>query len=181
MSLQSGSDTVLRRMRRAYTPEEFAAKVAAARAAIPGIAITTDLIVGFPGETDAEHAESLTFVEQLAFADAHIFSYSPRPGTRAATMPNQLPATTKRARHTAMQTIIQTSASAYRRAHLGQTLPVLWEHPHPDGTATGLTDTYLRIYAPQGSAIRNTITPAHLLHEHADGLWAKPISTSSVM
>jgi len=180
MSLQSGSDAVLRRMRRAYNTRQFAAKVTAARAAIPDVAITTDIIVGFPGESEAEHAESLAFVREMAFAGAHIFTFSPRPGTRAATMPDQIDASTKRARHAAMRAVTTASATAYRTAMIGESLPVLWEQARPDGTATGLTDTYLRGYAPPGSVEVNSIGPARLCFLYEDGLWAEPVAAGEL-
>lgn len=174
MSLQSGCDSVLRRMRRAYTSRQFASKVAAARAAIPDVAITTDIIVGFPGETGEEHAASLAFVEAMSFADAHIFNFSPRPGTRAATMPGHLDETTRRTRHAEMAAASAASAARFRASMVGQRLPVLWEQPRADSTATGLTDTYLRVYAAPRSVERNTITPARLISLFEDGLWAEP-------
>ncbi|HBY92566.1 MAG TPA: tRNA (N(6)-L-threonylcarbamoyladenosine(37)-C(2))-methylthiotransferase MtaB [Chloroflexi bacterium] len=173
MSLQSGSDTVLRRMRRAYSSRQFAAKVAAARAAIPNLAVTTDIIVGFPGETEAEHAASVAFVEVVGFAGAHIFSFSPRPGTRAAAMRDQVDGATKRARHAEMSAVTLASAARFRESMVGQQLPVLWEQPRPDGVATGLTDTYLRVYAAPGTRERNTVTLAHFVSVHEDGLWAE--------
>ncbi|HYN87359.1 MAG TPA: radical SAM protein, partial [Ardenticatenaceae bacterium] len=173
MSKQSGGDSVLRRMRRAYSTREFAGKVAAARAAIPGVAITTDVIAGFPGETESEHAASLEFVQAMDFAGAHVFSFSPRPGTRAATMPDQVPAAIKRARHAELSATTAASAARFRGASVGRVLPVLWEQPGEDGLSTGLTDNYLRVYAAPGAFERNTISPARLASIHSDGLWGE--------
>ncbi len=137
MSLQSGSDTVLRRMRRAYRAELFADKVAAARAIIPEVAISTDIIVGFPGESEEEHRESLDFVGEIGFASAHIFSFSPRPGTRAATMPMQLPNAVKKRRLHEMREVADRSAARFRAAMQGTVQPVLWEQPDEHGGRAG--------------------------------------------
>ncbi len=175
MSLQSGCNTVLRRMRRAYRAETYAEKVAAIRAAIPGVAITTDIIVGFPGETEEEHRTSLAFVEEMAFAGAHIFPYSPRPGTPAATMPGQVPGDVKRRRYEQMKAVTDASADAFRQAMLGHVLPVLWEQREADGALSGLTDNYLRVHTPAGTVRPNTITPTRLTHMADGRLWGTPL------
>lgn len=105
MCLQSGSDAVLRRMGRVYTAEDFAARAEAARAAVPHLAIETDLIVGFPGETDGEFEESRAFCERMGFSHIHTFRYSKRPGTRAAEMPGQVPPAVSAARSDAIRTL----------------------------------------------------------------------------
>lgn len=173
MSLQSGSDSVLRRMRRAYRTESFAAKVAAARAIIPEVAISTDLIVGFPGETEAEHEESMAFVEAIGFASAHLFTFSPRPGTAAATMGGQLPNAVKRARHHAMQQVTERSAAAYRHAMLGTVQPVLWEQGELGGPTPGLTDTYLRVQSDAPQATRNTLARVRLARLEGEAFWVE--------
>jgi threonylcarbamoyladenosine tRNA methylthiotransferase MtaB len=168
MSLQSGSDSILRRMRRAYSAAAFAEKVAMARASIPDVAISTDLIVGFPGESEEEHRESLTFVEEIGFSSTHIFSFSPRPGTRAATMQDQIPNRTKKQRHQEMQAVAERSALHYCRAMLGTVQPVLWEKADQDGTAQGLTDTYLQVRSKNPRAARNTLERVRLAHLSGD-------------
>ncbi len=175
MSLQSGSNTVLRRMRRVYRAEEYAEKVTTIRAAVPGVAITTDIIVGFPGETEEEHRESLAFVREMAFAGAHIFPFSPRPGTEAATMPNQVPPEVKRRRYEEMKAVTDASAAAFQQAMLGQVLPVLWEQREADGVLSGLTDNYIRVHAPVGAARPNTITPTRLTHVEGERVWGLPV------
>lgn len=162
MSLQSGSESVLRRMRRAYRAQVFADKITAARAIIPDVAITTDIIVGFPGESEAEHADSMAFVEQMAFAGAHIFTFSPRPATRAATMGDQIANTVKKARYHAMKAITDRSAVAYQAALVGTEQVVLWEQGEPDGPTPGLTDTYLRVVSADPRAQRNTLSRVRL-------------------
>jgi len=162
MSLQSGSDEVLRRMRRGYRSDEYAEKIAWARDGIPDLALTTDLIVGFPGETDAEHAESLAFAERIGFAGAHLFTYSPRPGTLAAELPDRVPLETARARWKEIDAVVKASAARYREAFVGREVDVLWEQRDADGLLSGLTDTYLRVRAEPGVALPNEITRVRL-------------------
>ncbi|RME44376.1 MAG: radical SAM protein, partial [Caldilineae bacterium] len=165
LPLQSGSDTVLRRMARRTTRAQFAALVEAARRAIPGLGLTTDIIVGFPGETEAEFADSLAFVEQMAFSHMHIFRYSPRPGTVAAAMPNQVPPEVAQERSRRMHELAARHERAFRRSLLGQELPVLWETAQetPGGYLwSGLTDNYVRAAAFSARNRHNQITPALL-------------------
>lgn len=151
LPLQSGSAATLRRMARNTTPAKFAALVAAARAAIPEVAITTDLIAGFPGESAAEFQETVAFVEQMQFADAHVFTYSERPGTAAAGMPNPVPHAARKARSAQLRGLVAESGVAYRRAFLGREMDVLWEGEDELGEGgwrlSGLTDNYLRVEA----------------------------------
>ena len=173
MSLQSGSRTVLRRMRRHYDPETFAEKVAAARA-VPGMAITTDLIVGFPGETPEEHGESLAFARTMAFAGAHLFRYSARPGTDAALMPNQIGGEVKRLRHAEMAAMLETTAQAFRQSLAGTVARVLWEKPDEQGIGRGYTDTYAEVRLTGGAVERNTLVDCHLALEGTE-LVATPV------
>jgi threonylcarbamoyladenosine tRNA methylthiotransferase MtaB len=177
LPLQSGSAATLRRMARKTTPASFARLVAAARSQMPDVAITTDLIVGFPGETEAEFAESLGFVEAMRFAGGHVFTYSPRPGTAAARMSGQVPLETRKARNAQARAVFAQAARAYQSAFLGQVLPVLWETAAslgPQGwEMSGLTSNYLRVnaYAPRG--LWNQITPVcltGLAETHLQGL-----------
>ena len=127
LSLQSGSTTVLARMKRRYTPEAFAHSVRLLRQALPNCAITTDLIAGFPGETDTEHKESLAFCEGIGFSRMHVFPYSARPGTAAAAMPDQVPRATASARARALIACGETLRRQYLQEQLGKTLAVLVE------------------------------------------------------
>ena len=127
LPLQSGSDSVLRRMARRCKTSEFARLVERARRAAPQFNITTDLIVGFPGETDTEWAETLAFVEAMGFGDLHIFSYSPRQGTRAAEMPDQVPGTVKRARSRELRALGQRLKRDALEQQLDSVQPVLIE------------------------------------------------------
>jgi len=144
LSLQSGSTPTLRRMRRPYTADEYSALLARVRAAVPGVAVTTDVIVGFPGETAAEHAASLAFASAAGFARVHVFPYSPRPGTPAAAMPGQVAAAEQRERMAEMLAVAARAEREFRRARLGGRETVLWERPR-DGLAQGLTGTYIRV------------------------------------
>jgi threonylcarbamoyladenosine tRNA methylthiotransferase MtaB len=162
LPLQSGCDDTLRRMNRRYTAAEFAALVAQARAAIPGLAVTTDVIAGFPGETDQEFATSAAFIANMAFARVHVFPYSPRPGTPAADMPAQVDSHLARERARQLREIGARTGEAFRRQMLGRTLPVLWETRSADGRWSGLTDNYLRVYAESEADLKNTLWPARL-------------------
>ena len=167
LPLQSGCTTTLRRMARRYTTEEFEAWVTAARAAIPGLAVTSDVIVGFPGETDDEFAQSLAFVRKMRFSRVHVFPYSVRPGTRAARMPGQVPAQIKAERARAMRTVGSASQRAFCEGFVGETLSVLWESQRKkdDGTAlwSGLTDNYLRVCAHSSADLTNRMLPTRLV------------------
>lgn len=146
MSLQSGSTTTLRRMRRPYSAPAYAALAERLREAIPGLALTTDVIVGFPGETEEEFAESLEFVERAAFARPHVFTYSTRPGTPAANLPDSVPPAEKKRRVHAMRAVAAASERAFWNAQIGETLPVVWEESR-NGRWRGLTDNYIRVFA----------------------------------
>ncbi len=174
LPLQSGCNATLRRMARKTTQDSFAALVEAARKAAPDIAITTDLIVGFPGESEAEFAESLAFVEQMAFAGGHVFTYSPREGTAAARMANQVPHQTRKARNARMRKVIAQSAQRYRMRFINQTRQVLWESAvklGPDGwQVSGLTDNYLRVQAHAPQHLWNQLSNVRLTALRPNGL-----------
>ena len=152
LPLQSGSTTVLKRMARKTTPGAYRDLIAAARAAIPDVAITTDVMTGFPGETAEEFAETLTFVREVAFAGGHVFTYSARPGTAAERMKGQVPHEVRKERSAILRTAFQEMAQTYRRRFIGQTLSVLWESSSKKGDGNwqleGLTGNYLRVTAP---------------------------------
>ncbi len=174
LPLQSGSAGVLRRMARKTTPVSFAALLATARAAIPEVAVTTDVIVGFPGETEQEFAESLAFVEATGFARGHVFTYSARLGTAAARMKGQVSAEVAKARSAALRQAFAESAEAYHRKFLGKTMDVLWEATDQlDDSGwrlEGLTDTYLRVVAHAAQPRWNVIEQVRLDSLTPDGL-----------
>ncbi len=163
LPLQSGCDSTLRRMARHYTTADFAALATAARQAIPDLALTTDLIVGFPRETAAEFEHSLRFVEEMGFARLHVFRYSTRPGTAAATMPDQVPPETVRDRSQLMLRVAQRNAATFRQNFLGRKMGVLWEERRRDGLWLGLTDNYIRVETRSEAELTNTLTATRLV------------------
>jgi threonylcarbamoyladenosine tRNA methylthiotransferase MtaB len=170
LPLQSGCDATLLRMNRRYTTSEYAEWVAQAREAIPGLALTTDVIVGFPGESENEHAASAAFVERMAFSRVHVFAYSPRPGTPAAAMPDHVPLEVKQQRAAQMGEIGRRSGVSFRRQFLGQTLPVLWEMCRSREPRSGLTDNYIRVFTDSDRDLANTLCPTRLIALEADGV-----------
>ena len=129
LPLQSGSDTILRAMHRGYTAEKFHRLTEAIRTVRPDVAITTDIICGFPGETDADHAATLALIERVHFDNAFIFKYSPRRDTPAATMGAQLPDEVKEQRNHDILTLINTQARERHERHVGQRVEILCEGP----------------------------------------------------
>lgn len=180
LPLQAGCDQTLRRMARKTTRGSFARLVEAARAACPEMAITTDLIAGFPGETEAEFAETLAFVQALGFAGGHIFTYSARPGTAAATMPDQVPHARRKERNARLREGLAAGAAAYQARFTGQVLPVLWERAAglgPEGwEMAGLTDNYLRVFVTAPRDLWNEITPVVLGEPLAQGLQGRLVT-----
>lgn len=151
LSLQSGCTATLRRMRRVYTAEEYAAVCAALRTAFGGhLSLTTDVIVGFPGETEAEFAESLAFVQAMRFLKVHVFPYSPRPGTPAANFPDQIPEPEKARRVHAMQSAADAVRAELIRGMAGEQAEVLLETPLSGTLFTGYTRRYVpvAVHAP---------------------------------
>ncbi|MGR8931486.1 MAG: tRNA (N(6)-L-threonylcarbamoyladenosine(37)-C(2))-methylthiotransferase MtaB [Gammaproteobacteria bacterium] len=169
LPLQSGSDSVLRRMARRCKTEEFAQLVATARAAIPHFNITTDIIVGFPGETEQEWQESLAYIENIGFGHIHIFSYSPREGTKAANLPNQIEQSIKRERSRQLHELAETKKQTFVNENLGENVEVLWEG-QTEALDNGLiryfgyTPNYLRVACDVevGTTLENQILPAKL-------------------
>jgi len=181
LPLQSGSAGVLRRMARKTTPEGFAALVQSARTAIPEVAITTDIIAGFPGETDEEFAETLEFVKSMRFAGGHVFSYSARPGTPAARMKGQVRRETVKARSALLRTVLAESAEAYRRQFIGKTTSVLWEATSiltDEGwQIEGLTENYIRVTAVAPEPRWNRVDDVYLTGLRENGLAGKLTNT----
>lgn len=174
LPLQSGCDATLQRMKRDYDTGEYADVVRQCREAVPGVSITTDLITGFPGETEEEWAQTIGFVKSMEFARIHVFPYSQRPGTPAATMEGQVHPDVRHARTLEMIRISAGAEAVYATRHLGVTLLVLWESEH-GGVWSGLTDNYLRVYTRCKSDLLNQLTPASITAYDAHGLWAEPV------
>ncbi len=162
LPLQSGCDATLRRMRRNTDQQRFRALVQAARAAIPKLRITSDVIVGFPGETDEEFTESERFVREMNFGGLHVFRYSSRPGTPASRMRDQVSSALKKRRSARLLELSETSERDFATTLLGSTQEVLWEQvigATPDGfVLTGYTDNYLRVRTTHPRDLSNVIT-----------------------
>lgn len=156
LSLQSGSDTVLRRMNRKYTADEYAKSVEALRALWPDVALTTDIIVGFPGETDEEFEETLEFVKRVQLAQIHIFPFSPREGTPAAKMKNQIAPEVKEKREKALALEEEVLRKSFMNQFIGEEMDVLFEK-HQEGYVAGYTSNYLRVQVAGDESIENTI------------------------
>ncbi|MCL5026174.1 MAG: tRNA (N(6)-L-threonylcarbamoyladenosine(37)-C(2))-methylthiotransferase MtaB [Chloroflexi bacterium] len=162
IALQSGSDAVLRRMGRTYRVDQYTELVASIRQRVPGAAITTDVIAGFPGETEREFAETHELVRSLGFARVHVFPFSARPGTRAASLRPLVPEALKRERCEALQRAGREGASGFCREMVGQTLEVLYEEQLADGCWSGYTDNYARVLTPGEAPLANRLLPTHL-------------------
>ncbi|MEW6724545.1 MAG: tRNA (N(6)-L-threonylcarbamoyladenosine(37)-C(2))-methylthiotransferase MtaB [Bacillota bacterium] len=178
--LQSGDDQILRAMNRDYTTDDYARRVAQARWFLPDLALTTDVMVGFPGETDQEFARTQRFVEEMAFSQMHIFPYSRRPGTPAADFPNQVPTRVKGERAAALAEQASRLSARYRRSFLGRVLEVLVEeeagpaHLGGDGVSLqGLTGNYLRVAFTGPAELVNQLVPVRLVVEAGDYLWGE--------
>ncbi len=174
LALQSGSDSVLKRMGRSYSVDDYNRAAAFIRQALPDASITTDIMVGFPGETEAEFEGSYRFCKETGFAAIHVFPYSPRPGTMAATMPDQVSEKTKDARRQKMLALSAASSQHFRQRFLGREMMVLWETEVAPGSGvySGLTHNYIRVFARSALPLGGLITPARLLHLHQDGVLA---------
>ncbi len=163
--LQSGSDTILRSMCRHYDTAQFAETVKLVRARFADASITTDVIVGFPGEGVREFAESYSFALSMGFSDMHVFPYSIRPGTSAAYLDGQVAVDHKKERTGEMLELAATAVREFRSGALGQTRSVLWEPAAGNdlgGVWSGLTDNYLRVRAQDSRDLGNVITDTRL-------------------
>ena len=168
LSMQSGCDTVLERMKRKYDTARYLQSVELLKAAFPGCAVTTDMIVAFPGETEEEFAESLAFIRKCGFADMHIFPYSRRPGTPADKMPGQLSNAVKEGRSRAAIAVAEEMKRQYAESLVGAVQPVLFEQT--EGIyATGHAPNYMKVYVPSGD-LHNQIRNVRLTQPHADGM-----------
>ncbi len=159
LPLQSGSETVLRRMSRRCFTKDFRALVDGARTAIPNLNITTDLIVGFPGETEQEFKDSHDYVKSIGFGHVHTFPYSAREGTRAAKLPGALEKKVKKERSRIMRELAADMQKEWLQRQVGRTTDVLWEASSEKGGMVGYTDNYFRARLPiDGAVVRNQIS-----------------------
>lgn len=165
LPLQSGCDDTLRRMGRRVTTEGFAHLVEAARAAVPDMAVTTDVIVGFPGEDEAAFRASYEFVEATEFARLHVFPFSERPGTPAARLPDRVGREEVCERARLMRELGDAQARRFRQQFVGREMAVLWEQRRRDGLWTGLTDNYIQIVTAAEGDLHNQLTATCLVAE----------------
>ena len=168
--LQSGHDRVLHAMGRALKTAGYARLIAEIREAIPDVAITTDLIAGFPGETDEEFKATKAFIRQMGFAGGHVFTYSPRPGTVAYKMKNQVERSVAKTRNAELRQVFQQLGRDYQQRFIGESLSVLWE-THTEvspGTwqLSGLTGNYLRVYAQSEQPLWNQFSQVRITGEN---------------
>ncbi len=159
ISLQSGCDRTLRAMRRRYTCADYAALLDRIRRAFPDCAVTTDIMTGFPGETDADFAETLAFAGRMQFAKIHIFRYSPRSGTTAASLPEQVPEAVKKTRADALAAVAADAGRAFLEGQVGRTCEVLFERERGDGLHRGRTKNGVQVVVPakEEASFRNRI------------------------
>ena len=168
LSMQSGCDAVLQRMKRKYDTARYFESICLLREFFPGCAITTDMIVAFPGETEEEFRQSLDFIKKCGFADMHIFPYSRRPGTPAADMPGQLPNAVKEERSRRAIAVAEQMSREYRESLIGTTQTALFEDREGE-YFTGHTPNYIKVYA-QGENLHNQIRQVTIREVFKDGV-----------
>lgn len=176
LSLQSGSDSVLGRMRRRYSATHYQQAVSLIRSVMPEAAVTTDIIVGFPGETADEFEESYSFCQQMDFARIHVFAFSPRPGTEAARMLVQVKSPVKKERSDRMLALAEECIRRFSSRFLGSVMPVLWEQ-QTVGIWSGFTDSYIKVYTKSDIDLTNKLLPSKLLDIHEDGVRGEIVYT----
>ena len=182
LSLQSGSDTVLKRMNRKYTSEEYMERVDLIRSYYPDAAITTDIITGFPGETEEEHLGSVDFAKKVSFSQIHVFAFSSRKGTFASKMDDKISKAVKSERSADLIEVSHQTGHEFRERFIGRKVSVLFEEPKMiDGKEywTGYTPEYIKVYAASSSdlhgvirevTIENFLTPASAKTDEAEGM-----------
>ena len=169
LSMQSGCDSVLQRMKRKYDTSRYLESVSLLKTAFPGCAITTDMIVAFPGETEEEFMESLSFIQKCGFADMHIFPYSRRPGTPADKMPGQHCNEVKEARCRTASAIAEGMNLSFRQEMTGSVQSVLFEERAGD-YYVGHTPNYVKVYLRTDMDLHNQVLPVELMAPFEDGM-----------
>ena len=170
LPLQSGSDEILKAMRRPYTTKNFAELTGRLAAEVPEISIGTDLIVGFPGETDKHFAETLEFINAQPFSKIHVFPYSARAGTVAASLPNQIPPQIKKARAGSALEVSRAKAQAFSERLIGKTVEIIAE-TLTDGVVDGLTKNYVRVCVPDENIQPGEVVKVKVERLHKDGIF----------
>ena len=165
LALQSASQTALHRMKRSYSLDQYQTAIDLIRKEVQEAAITTDIMVGFPGESDEEFEESYSFCQQAGFANIHVFPFSLRPETAAASMPGQIKDGVKKEHSQRMLELSKSCRRRFGEQFLGQTMPVLWEKETTPGSGiySGLTSNYIRVFAHSEKPLSNEITPVRLV------------------
>jgi len=172
LSLQSGSDTVLKRMNRKYTKNQYRDIVALIRKYMPKAGITTDIIVGFPGETEEEFNETCDFVNEIGFSRIHVFKYSPRNGTPASKMENQIHGSKKHERSEKLISLGDKLMDKFNSQFIGRTIEVLFEE-EKDGYYEGYTTNYVRVKSLSKDNIQGNILPVKIINKENDFLIGK--------
>lgn len=173
LSLQSGCDATLRRMNRHYTTAEYREIVENLRKAFPNCAITTDIMVGFAGETEEEFQASLAFAQEIAFAKVHVFAYSRRPGTRAYDMPDQVSNRVKEERSRKMIQVTRATQQAFLQEQVGRVEEVLFEQQKERGLWEGYTRNYTHVLMPSGKDLSGQLIQTRLVQVQGESCVAK--------
>lgn len=174
LPLQAGSDAVLKAMNRQYDTAEFAKLIARVESEVPGIAVSTDIIVGFPGETEEDFKQGLDFVSKMNFSRMHVFPYSKRSGTPAAARKDQIPENIKKERAQRMQNLAAAKTMEFHRKFLGKELRVLFETAQA-GLTDGLTDNYIRVYT-KSPVVPGELYTVKLEKLYKDGLYGQVVA-----
>lgn len=179
LPLQSGDDDVLRAMGRPYVFADYRSLVEGLRGLMPDIAVSTDLMVGFPGESEAAFDHTCRAAADIGFARAHIFRYSRRPGTRAAAMSAQVPETVKAARAARLAQAAGDAARRYAQRFVGRTVPVLFEEC-ADGLCSGLSDTYLQVRARGEASLVGVVAGVAVLRVESNSVAGRVVERSAI-
>ena len=169
LPLQAGSDEILKAMRRPYTTKNFTELTARLISEVPEISIGTDLIVGFPGETEENFAETLEFIREQPFSKIHVFPYSARAGTLAATLPNQIPPQIKKSRAGLALEISRAKTKNFSERLIGKTVEIIAE-TSDGGLVDGLTKNYVRVYVPDKNICLGDVIKVKIERLHKDGV-----------
>lgn len=176
LSLQSGSDTTLKAMNRKYTTEGYKKAVDIIRKYMPDAAITTDIIVGFPNESEKDFKESFDFAKEIEFAKIHVFPYSKKRGTAAEKMPNHLPNSIKNERCRKLLDLSNSCTEKFIEKYVGKTLDVLFEQKNEDGLFEGHTSNYIKIFVTSEKNIQNKILPVYMEYRKDEILYGRILS-----
>ena len=173
ISLQSGSDKILSYMNRRYTTAKFSETVRKLRSVFPDLSVTTDIITGFPYETDKEFRETYKFLEEIALSGMHVFPYSERKGTPAATFPEKVEKSVRDSRAKEIAGLAQKQKSAFAKRFVGRVMPILFEEGNKKDEYAGFTENYVRVFASSDKKITGKILPVKMLFEKDGELYGE--------